>query len=146
VSDPFDLQRFVAAQDAVYSQVVRELAAGEKQSHWMWFIFPQIVGLAQSAMAQRYAIGSRAEAVAYLAHEILGPRLVECTRLVLAVKSRTITQILGSPDDMKFRSSMTLFGATSEHPIFDQALRVYCDGGRDQATVDILQTMNRATC
>jgi uncharacterized protein (DUF1810 family) len=145
VSDPFDLQRFVAAQDAVYPLVVRELSAGGKRSHWMWFIFPQIAGLGASAMAQRYAIRSWNEAAAYLAHEVLGPRLVECTRLVLAVKGRTINQILGSPDDMKFCSSMTLFGAASEHPIFDQALLVYCNGAKDQATLDILQAMDHAT-
>ena len=145
MNDPFDLQRFVTAQDAVYPLVVRELSEGAKRSHWMWFIFPQIAGLGESAMAQRYAIKSEAEAVGYLAHEVLGPRLVECTRLVLAVKGRTTNQILGSPDDMKFRSSMTLFAVTSEHPIFDQALLVYCDGGRDQATLDILQAMDHAT-
>jgi len=142
MSDPFDLGRFVAAQASVYSQVVRELSVGRKRSHWMWFIFPQIAGLGFSAMAQRFAISSPAEAEAYLAHEILGPRLDECTRLVLAVKNRTIHEIFGSPDDMKFRSSMTLFSAVSANPIFGQAIAAYYHGERDQATLDRLKAMN----
>jgi uncharacterized protein (DUF1810 family) len=136
--DPFDLQRFVDAQDGVYRRVIAELSAGRKQSHWMWFIFPQIAGLGFSAMAQRYAISSRAEAVAFLAHDVLGPRLRECTRLVLAVNGKTIRAILGSPDDLKFRSSMTLFSAVSDDPIFDQALAKYYEGAKDQATLDLL--------
>ncbi len=98
--------------------VVAELSAGRKQSHWMWFVFPQIAGLGFSAMSQRYAIASRAEAEAYLAHPVLSPRLIECTRLVLAVEGRTINAILGAPDDAKFRSSMTLFAAVSGEPAF----------------------------
>ncbi|WJR76323.1 DUF1810 domain-containing protein [Bradyrhizobium sp. NP1] len=137
MGDPFDLQRFVTAQAPVYARVVAELSAGRKQSHWMWFIFPQIAGLGFSAMAQRFAIASRAEAEAYLAHDILGPRLVECTRLVLAVKSRSIHEILGSPDDLKFRSSMTLFGAVSDNPVFASAIAVYYAGVGDEATLDI---------
>jgi uncharacterized protein (DUF1810 family) len=113
MSDSFDLRRFVDAQAAGYPQVVAELSHGRKQTHWMWFIFPQIASLGFSAMAQRFAIGSRAEAVAYLEHDLLGPHLIECTRLVLAASEKTITDILGSPDDMKFRSCMTLFDAVS---------------------------------
>jgi uncharacterized protein (DUF1810 family) len=113
VSDSFNLQRFVDAQAAVYRQVIEELSRGQKRTHWMWFIFPQIAGLGFSAMAQRFEISSRAEAVAYLEHDLLGPRLLECTRLVLAASEKTITEILGSPDDMKFRSCMTLFDAVS---------------------------------
>src|SRR5690242_5552403 len=105
----FDLERFVEAQAPVYAEVVRELARGRKESHWMWFIFPQVAGLGFSPTAQRFAIGSRQEAKAYLAHPLLGSRLAECTGLVLAVQGRTIHQILGAPDDLKFRSSMTLF-------------------------------------
>lgn len=105
MSDSFDLRRFVDAQAAVYRKVVEELSHGRKRTHWMWFIFPQIAGLGFSAMAQRFAIGSRAEAVAYLEHDLLGPRLVESTRLVLAAREKTITDILGSPDDMKLTSS-----------------------------------------
>jgi uncharacterized protein (DUF1810 family) len=137
--DPFDLQRFVDAQDGVYRRVVAELSAGRKQSHWMWFIFPQIAGLGFSAMAQRYAMSSTEDAAAYLAHGILGPRLVECTGLVLGVKDKTICAILGSPDDLKFRSSMTLFSAVSDDPIFDAAIAKYYAGAKDQATLDILR-------
>jgi uncharacterized protein (DUF1810 family) len=144
MSDPFDLERFVAAQAQVYSRVAAELSDGRKRSHWMWFIFPQIEGLGSSATAQSFAIRSRAEAAAYLAHGILGPRLVECTRLVLAVKNRTIHDILGSPDDLKFRSSMTLFGAVSGNPVFGQAISVYYGGAGDKATLEILQTLDGA--
>jgi uncharacterized protein (DUF1810 family) len=139
MSDCYDLQRFVDAQEGVHARVLAELSAGRKQSHWMWFIFPQIAGLGFSAMAQRYAISSREEAKAYLAHAILGPRLIECTRLVLAVENRTIHAILGSPDDLKFRSSMTLFSAISKDPVFDQAIAKYYAGAKDQATLDLLR-------
>src|SRR5260370_19840860 len=104
MSDPFQLQRFLDAQAPVYPRVVAELQQGQKQSHWMWFIFPQLAGLGHSAMAQRYAIASRDEAVAYLDHGVLGPRLRECTALVNAVEGRTIREILGSPDDLIFCS------------------------------------------
>ncbi len=109
MSDPHDLQRFVDAQNPVFDQVLSELQAGHKRSHWMWFIFPQIRGLGASPMANRYAISSIAEARAYLGHPILGPRLRECTRLVTEIEGRTIAEIFGYPDDLKFRSSMTLF-------------------------------------
>ena len=113
----------------------------------MWFVFPQVAGLGFSAMSQRYAIGSRAEAEAYLAHPVLGPRLIECTRLVLAVEGRTINAILGAPDDAKFRSSMTLFGAVSDEPVFGEALARYFAGERDGATLEILATLDRkASC
>ena len=143
MDDPYDLTRFVDAQQTVYSRVIMELSDGRKQSHWMWFIFPQIAGLGFSAMAQRFAIGSREEAEAYLAHDILGPRLIECTGLVLAVKGRTINDILGSPDDMKFRSCMTLFGAVAEIAIFDEAVTRYFPGGKDSATLTILADHDR---
>ncbi|MBR0901561.1 DUF1810 domain-containing protein [Bradyrhizobium liaoningense] len=145
MTDPFDLKRFVQAQDPVYRDVQGELARGRKQTHWMWFVFPQVVGLGLSAMSQRYAIGSRAEAEAYLAHPILGGRLSECTRLVLAVQGRTINTILGAPDDAKFRSSMTLFGAVSDEPIFAEALARYFAGERDEATLEILSKLDRAS-
>jgi uncharacterized protein (DUF1810 family) len=140
---PHDLQRFVEAQDAVYANVVTELKQGRKRSHWMWFIFPQIIGLGSSPMAQRFAIASRQEAAAYLAHTALGRRLIECTRLVLEVDGRTIHDILGSPDDMKFRSSMTLFDAASSIPIFSEALAKYYPDGKDAATLDILAKLER---
>ncbi len=136
MSDTYDLQRFVEAQQPVYPRVVSELRAGRKQSHWMWFIFPQIEGLGHSAMAQRYAIGSRAEAVAYLEHPLLGPRLRECTRLVNAVVDKDIHAILGSPDDMKFKSSMTLFArAAADNADFAAALDKYYGGEFDAATI-----------
>jgi uncharacterized protein (DUF1810 family) len=138
MTDPFDLERFVRAQDTVYRDVLAELSQGRKQSHWMWFIFPQVAGLGFSAMSQRYAIASREEAQAYLAHPVLGPRLAECAELVLAVEGRTINAILGAPDDAKFRSSMTLFGAVSDAPIFGQAIAKYFGGERDGATLEIL--------
>lgn len=143
MTDPFDLERFVQAQDPVFRAVRGELARGRKQSHWMWFVFPQIAGLGFSAMSQRYAVGSRAEAGAYLAHPILGPRLIESTRLVLAVEGRTINAILGAPDDAKFRSSMTLFGAVSDEPVFGEALARYFAGEPDSATLDILAALDR---
>ena len=123
--DPFDLQRFVDAQEPVYRRVVEELSGGRKTSTWMWLVFPQIAGLGISAMAQHFAIGSRAEAAAYLQHEVLGPRLVECTRLVVAARDKSITDILGSPDDMKFRSSMTLFDAVSTQSTFGDAIAAF---------------------
>ena len=138
MSDQHHLQRFIDAQAGVYVNVVKELAAGRKRSHWMWFIFPQVAGLGFSEMAQRFAIGSRAEALAYLAHNILGPHLIECTGLVMAVAGKTIHDILGSPDDLKFHSSMTLFGAVADHPLFAEALTKYFAGALDQATLDIL--------
>src|SRR4051795_362744 len=107
--DAYHLERFVRAQNGVFDQVLAELRAGYKSSHWMWFIFPQIRGLGRSPVSIEYAISSREEAKAYLRHPVLGPRLEECTRLVLLVEGRTALEIFGSPDDMKFRSSMTLF-------------------------------------
>ena len=140
MSDSFDLRRFVDAQAAVYGRVVEELSCGRKQSHWMWFIFPQVAGLGFSAMAQRFAIGSRAEAAAYLDHDLLGPRLIACTGLVLAASENAITEILGSPDDMKFRSCMTLFDAVSKQEIFAEAIAAFYPDGRNRATLAILET------
>jgi len=140
-TQPHDLDRFVEAQEPVYPRVISELAGGVKKSHWMWFIFPQIAGLGFSAMAQRYAIGSRAEAVAYLDHPVLGSRLIECTRLVLDVSGKSIRSILGSPDDIKFRSSMTLFDAVSDNPIFNDAIEKYYSGKKDGATLATLKRM-----
>jgi len=142
MSDPHHLQRFVEAQDSVYANVRAELTADRKRSHWMWFVFPQVAGLGFSAMAQRFAIGSRAEALAFLAHDILGPRLIECTGLVVSVTGKTIHDILGSPDDLKFHSSMTLFAAVSDHPLFTEAIARYFAGAKDQATLDILSQLD----
>ena len=139
--DPFGLQRFVDAQRAVYERARAELASGQKRTHWMWFIFPQIAGLGSSHMAQRYAISSRAEAEAYLAHPVLGPRLSECTRLVTAVDGHSINEIFGSPDDMKFQSSMTLFAhATPDNQEFMDALQRYFAGTFDSATIARLRS------
>ncbi|HTB01418.1 MAG TPA: DUF1810 domain-containing protein [Bradyrhizobium sp.] len=138
MTDAFDLKRFVDAQAPVYPRVLAELRQGEKQSHWMWFIFPQLAGLGHSPMAQRYAIGSRDEAVAYLEHAVLGPRLAECTALVNAVEGRTIRKILGSPDDLKFQSSMTLFGAVSMEPEFAAAIEKFYRGTPDRKTLQRL--------
>ena len=132
MSDAFDLQRFLDAQAPVYPRVLDELRRGRKQSHWMWFIFPQLAGLGHSPMAQRYAIGSRDEALAYLGHAILGSRLRECTVLVNAIEGRGIREILGSPDDLKFHSSMTLFGAVSMEPEFAAAIAKFHRGTPDR--------------
>jgi uncharacterized protein (DUF1810 family) len=140
MTDPFDLQRYLDAQSSVYPRVLDELGRGRKQSHWMWFIFPQLAGLGYSVMAQRFAISSRAEAIAYLRHGVLGPRLRECTALVNAVEGLTILEILGSLDDIKFRSSMTLFGAISSEPEFAVAISKFYGGRPDQATLALLAT------
>ena len=136
MSDPYDLQRFVDAQNPVYEKVHAELREGRKKSHWMWFIFPQIVGLGSSPLARRFAISSLSEAAAFLGHPILGPRLAECTRLVNLVAGRPIEQIFGYPDDLKFRSSMTLFAhATADNQLFLDALGKYYAGEFDPATL-----------
>jgi uncharacterized protein (DUF1810 family) len=135
-SDPFDLQRFVDAQARVYPSVLDELRAGRKRSHWIWFIFPQVAGLGSSPTAARYAISSLDEARAYLRHDVLGPRLHECAQLVNAVQGRSIGQIFGSPDDLKVRSSMTLFvRATQNNSEFVELLARYYDGEEDQLTL-----------
>lgn len=141
--DPHDLKRFVDAQAPVYARVVAELRGGHKQSHWMWFVFPQLRGLGHSAMAQRYAIASIEEARAYLVHPVLGARLRECTALVLAHKDRTLAQIFGAPDDLKFCSCMTLFAhAAPDEPLFRDGLSK-CFGGRaDEATLSLLKAAN----
>jgi len=136
MDDPYDLARFVAAQEPVYARVVAELCDGRKQSHWMWFVFPQIAGLGSSPMASKFAISSRDEAKAYLEHPVLGPRLRECTRLVTAVPGRSIEEILGYPDDLKFRSSMTLFAAVAaDGADFTAALDRFYGGEGDAATL-----------
>ena len=138
MTDPFDLQRFIDAQAPVYRRVLAELRQGEKQSHWMWFIFPQLAGLGHSPMAQRFAIASREEAVAYLGHVVLGHRLRECTALVNAVAGKTIQEILGTPDDLKFRSSMTLFDAVSPGGEFARAIAKFYGGRPDPKTLRLL--------
>jgi uncharacterized protein (DUF1810 family) len=134
-------EHFVTAQNRVYEDVVGELSAGRKATHWMWFIFPQLRALGRSATAQHYGLQSLEEAKAFLAHPVLGPRLLECTRLVNAVEERSAHEIFGSPDDLKFRSSMTLFArAAPEVPLFLNALRKYYAGEEDPLTVGLLET------
>jgi uncharacterized protein (DUF1810 family) len=136
MSDPHNLQRFLDAQAPTYASVLAELTAAKKTSHWMWFVFPQIAGLGSSPMARKFAVGSLDEARAYLAHAVLGPRLRECTQLMLAAASRPVGEILGYPDDLKFRSSMTLFALADSSPdsVFDAALRLFFDGEPDPRT------------
>jgi uncharacterized protein (DUF1810 family) len=137
MDDPYDLQRFVAAQDAggIYDLAVEELRAGRKTSHWMWFVFPQIAGLGQSATSRRFAISSLDEARAYLSHAVLGPRLLECCRVVAGVDPRSAEQIFGTVDAQKLRSSMTLFmRAAPDEPVFGQVLERFFDGQPDAAT------------
>ena len=137
--DPYNLERFVAAQAPVFSRVLSELKAGVKMGHWMWFIFPQIRGLGRSPVSIEYALSGREEADAYLRHMTLGPRLKECTQLVLLVEGWSVEDIFGSPDDMKFRSSMTLFAqVSSQDNIFERALQKYFAGVPDHLTLDRL--------
>jgi uncharacterized protein (DUF1810 family) len=141
MDDPYRLDRFVSAQDAggTYQQAVAELGAGRKVSHWMWFIFPQIAGLGFSATSRRYAVASLAEATAYLAHPVLGPRLVECARIVAGTEGRTAAEIFGEVDALKLRSSMTLFmAAAPEEPVFLEVLERYFGGQPDEATLERL--------
>ena len=139
MNDPYDLHRFTDAQAGIIDDVRAELSAGRKRTHWMWFVFPQIAGLGHSAMAQHYAISSRDEAKAYLAHPVLGARLIELTRIVNGVQGRGVDAIFGYPDDMKFHSSMTLFarcaGSGSE---FETALAKYFGGQADTGTLERL--------
>jgi uncharacterized protein (DUF1810 family) len=145
--DPFHLQRFVDAQALCYTEVIAELSAGKKRSHWIWFVFPQLEGLGSSHMARRFAISGRAEAKAYLAHPVLGERLRDCTALVNDVNGRSIQEIFGYPDNLKFRSCVTLFAwvvahgsglQMPGHHVFADALKKYFNGAADQATLDRL--------
>jgi len=139
MTDKVKLPRFLDAQEPVYDTVLDELRAGRKYNHWIWFIFPQIAGLGRSGMAQRFAIASLHEAKAYLQHPVLGPRLRECTQLVLNVEGRSAEEIFGYPDHLKFRSCMTLFlTAATDKTLFNAALLKYFDGKPDQLTLDIL--------
>lgn len=140
MSDRYDFVRFLAAQDPQYSQVLNELRAGRKTSHWMWYIFPQIQGLGASETSRYYAIASLEEAKAYLAHPILGARLLECTALVNQIANRSLVEIFGTIDAMKFRSSMTLFReANARTAAFRDAVDKYCDGTPDELTLAFLR-------
>jgi uncharacterized protein (DUF1810 family) len=138
--DPFGLERFVEAQKGAYERAHFELRQGEKHSHWMWYVFPQMRGLGRTPMSQRYGISSREEARAYLAHPILGPRLIECAKLALDAGKEAAASIFPYPDDLKFRSSMTLFAevAGGEPPVFNAALEKFWGGERDPETLQLL--------
>ncbi|SRR5579883_2672250 len=139
MDDPWELERFVDAQRTVYESACSELGSGRKKTHWMWFIFPQLKGLGSSPVAQRFAISSLAEASAYLEHPVLGPRLRHCTALVNRIEGRSIDSIFGFPDDLKFRSSMTLFAqATPDNRVFREALDKYFSGEPDELTLQLL--------
>jgi uncharacterized protein (DUF1810 family) len=136
--DPFDLARFTAAQEGIYNRALAEIRAGDKRSHWMWFIFPQIDGLGFSSTAKHYAIKSAEEARQYLSHRVLGPRLLECAEAVLAVEYRSAFEIFGSPDDLKLKSCMTLFETVAEQgSVFGRVLDKYYQGKRDTRTLEI---------
>jgi uncharacterized protein (DUF1810 family) len=138
--DPHDLERFVTAQNPVWDRVQAELRRGRKSSHWMWFVFPQLAGLGSSSTARAYALSGLDEARAYLAHPVLGPRLREAAQLAVAVPGRTASEVFGYPDDLKLRSSMTLFArAAPDNAVFADVLDRYFDGAPDPRTVDLLQ-------
>lgn len=137
-NNPFDLERFVRAQAPDYDRALSELIAGEKRSHWMWYIFPQIEGLGQSPMSHRYSIKSAAEARAYLDHRVLGPRLRECAAAVNDIVGRSALEIFGSPDDMKLRSCATLFASVSDDVVFEQVIQKYFNGEKDKETLRLL--------
>ena len=140
----YDLQRFVDAQDPVWTVVTRELKAGRKQTHWMWFVFPQLAGLGRSATAQHFGIADLSEAELYLSHEVLGPRLKKAARLVVAVDGRTVDEIFGYPDNLKLHSSMTLFAEATEGPsVFGEVLQKYFAGQFDGPTLDLLDERYR---
>ena len=139
LDDPYHLQRFLSAQESIFDDVIRQLEAGRKQTHWMWFVFPQVQGLGRSDIAKHYAISSGEEALAYLSHPVLGARLNQCIAILAGLTGRSAEQIFGSTDAMKFRSSMSLFASVCPGGnIFEAALRKYCDGRPDQATLELL--------
>jgi uncharacterized protein (DUF1810 family) len=138
-SDPYDLERFVRAQATDYDQALSELREGRKRSHWMWYIFPQIEGLGLSPMSRQYSIKSAAEARAYLDHPVLGPRLQECATVVNNIAGRSAFEIFGAPDDMKLRSSVTLFANVSDGGIFEQLIQKYFEGQQDEKTLQTLR-------
>jgi uncharacterized protein (DUF1810 family) len=141
MKDDYNLQRFVDAQEGVFESACAELRRGRKTGHWMWFIFPQLRGLGFSSMAEYYGITSLAEAQSYLQHPLLGERLIECSRIVTLIEGRSLRDIFGSPDDMKFKSSMTLFAhAAPENSIFIEAINTICGGRFDSLTLDQLQS------
>ena len=144
--DPFDLSRFTRAQERIYESVLAELTSGRKRTHWMWFIFPQIDGLGHSSTAKQYAIKSLEEARQYLNHPVLGARLSECAEAILAVEGRSVSEIFGSPDNLKLKSSMTLFASVAEkpHSVFIAVLEKYFRGVEDDRTLQLLGSIKPA--
>ncbi len=139
MSEQSNLERFVEAQNDCYETVCAELVAGKKQTHWMWFVFPQLEGLGQSTMARKFALHTKQEAVEYLDHPVLGARLTQCVGLMLAVKGKSAFEILGTPDDLKFRSCMTLFAAVAVgDSVFKEALLRFCGDKADPRTLELL--------
>ncbi|MBN1835126.1 MAG: DUF1810 domain-containing protein [Spirochaetales bacterium] len=141
--DPFDLERFVRAQEGTYAAALAELESGQKRSHWMWYVFPQVEGLGHSGTSRFYAIRSLEEARRYLEHPVLGKRLLECAEALLGVRGRSASQIFGYPDDMKLRSAMTLFSRAAAHSpsVFDRVLERYFQGEPDGRTLALLETL-----
>ena len=140
--DPFDLDRFISAQERVYDRVLTELRSGQKRSHWMWFFFPQIDGLGHSSTTKHYSIKTMEEARQYLNHSILGTRLLECAEAVLVTEGRSISEIFGYPDDLKLKSSMTLFAAVADPgSVFDRVLDKYFGGQRDKRTLQLIENL-----
>ncbi len=141
--DPFNLDRFVRAQNHLYTRALEEVSQGQKRSHWMWFIFPQLLGLGSSEMAKEYGISGLQEAKAYLAHPVLGPRLIGITEALMNVKNRSASEIFGYPDDLKLHSSLTLFEAADNgENIFAKAIDQFFDGRRDLKTLKILKIIS----
>ena len=140
-NDPFDLNRFITAQEKIYDRVLAELRNGKKRTHWMWYIFPQLTGLGHSKTTKYYAIKSPKEAIAYLNHPLLGSRLTECANTILAIEGKTVSQIFGHPDDRKLKSSMTLFSQVSTNPVFVRVLDKYFSGDRDDRTIQLLKEL-----
>ena len=140
-NDPFSLSRFTSAQEGIYDNVLAELKSGQKRSHWMWYIFPQLDGLGRSATARRYAIKSIEEALAYLNHPVLGSRLLECANTILALEGKTVSEIFGYPDDRKLKSSMTLFSEVATNSVFVRVLDKYFQGERDDRTLQLLKNL-----
>ena len=144
-ADPYDLSRFVRAQTDTYEQALAEVRSGRKQSHWMWFIFPQYDGLGFSSTSKHYAVKSASEAVAYLHHPVLGPRLLECAEAVVAIEGRSAFEIFGSPDDLKLRSCATLFDSISPGgSVFERLLDKYFGGERDDRTLQLISASRGA--
>ena len=140
-NDPFNLSRFTSAQERIYDRVMAELKSGQKRSHWMWYIFPQLDGLAQSTTSKYYAIKSREEALAYLNHPVLGSRLLECANTVIDLKGKTVLEIFGYPDDLKLKSSMTLFSDVASDSVFVRVLDKYFQSERDTKTLQLLERL-----